>query len=347
MTVVDLLERIRQRAAAQGMTLTELARAAEMQPGNLRRMLMNTTASPRLGSVMRLLPPLQCQVDPAGAHSSGELVAFLDTERQRQGWSWEQLLAPIGLDINKTTASLSYPDRMSLDVFTRLADALHIDIELVDDPRSSKKYPESTATAPHPAVAPTAPERSGPKRRTAEECRLAERLIAVEKELAELRKAQADDAVYLAGLLEANCIPEAITFFARRVLCAPFEDADQAFDALEQLGRPIASASVTPTAPDTVSDRGVPCGPKVCVPDSSANPASDAGAGAPTTAARDPASDVDSRPEPEAVDVDVDLQPRLEHRRRYTYQPQRITLASVPDSESASRWQPKRRKPLL
>jgi len=52
---------------------------------------------------------------------------------------------------------------VSLEVVTRLAEALHIDIVLVDDPTSSMKSPLSTATAPHPAAAPTAPERSAPQ----------------------------------------------------------------------------------------------------------------------------------------------------------------------------------------
>ena len=381
------------------MTLTGLARAAEMQPGNLRRMFMSTTASPRLGSVMRLLPPLHCQVDPAGARTAGELVAFLDTERQRQGWTWEQLLTPIGLDIDKTSASLSRPDRMSLEVFARLAEALHIDIELVDDPTSSTKSARSTAIAPHPAVSPTAPERSAlreaetisaprpedelaiaqaaivvlraeltqeaearsraekqaalagellgtwiqaytlqnqeyqealEQRRAAEEhaaqalaarvddeserARLAERLLAVENELADRRKAQADDANYLIGLLGADCIPEAIIFVARRVLGAHFKDADQAFDALEQLGRQ-AKESAALTIP--------PCGPEACVP----------------TWLR-------------GSEADPDVEVKRHQLSRYYRHPdgQLRLLNGVPDGESASRWEPgskKKRDPLL
>ncbi len=389
----DLLEGIRQRAAARSMTLTGLARAAEMQPGNLRRMLMSTTASPRLGSVMRLLPPLHCQVDPAGAHTAGELVAFLDTERQRQGWTWELLLTPIGLDIDKTRASFSRPDRMSLEVFARLGEALHIDFELVDDPTPSMKYPRATATAPHPATAPAISERSAPheaetispprpddelagaqvaivvlraeltreaaarakaetqaalagellgnwiqayrlqnqqyqvaleERRAAEEraqaqaarevddavtklaaadamalrdaerARLAERLLAVENELADRRKAEADDASYLTGLLAADSIPDVITFFARRVLGVPFEDADQAFDALEQQSGQIAG---------------------------------------------------DTRPQPEAeADVGVQRHPLTWRYHRPSDGRLRTTRASVPDGESASRWEPGRKK---
>jgi len=413
------------------MTLTGLARAAEMQPGNLRRMLMSTTASPQLGSVMRLLPPLQCQVDPAGARTAGELVAFLDAERRRQGWTWEQLLPPIGLDIDKTSASLSRPDRMSLDVFIRLADALHINLDLVDDPTSSKKYPGPTANDPRPAAAPTAPERSAPHeaatisaphpgdelaaaraaivvlqaelarqvevrekaeekaalasellghwiraytrkdqeyqqalkhRPAAEECavqaqvavedhaeaprdaaeheraQLAVRLLAVESELAERRKVQADDAAYLTSLLHANRIPEAITFFARRVLGVPFEDADQAMDALEEQGRKMTPESTLLTENAT---SGPPYRPGVCISDSPAEIASDTGA--PATAARDAAPHFDVRRQPEAdPDVGLDAQPYNGYRPRFT--PMRRTLISVPDAESASRWQPKSKR---
>ena len=165
MARLGLLEAVRQRVAARGMTLTELARAADMQPGNLRRMLMSTTASPRLESVMRLLPPLQCQVGPAGARTAPELMAFLDTERQRQELSWEQLLSPLDLDIGKATASLARPDRLSLDVVTRLAAALHIDLELIDDPtspppmkrtnrRPKRQEAGPTTSTPRPATVP-------------------------------------------------------------------------------------------------------------------------------------------------------------------------------------------------
>ena len=63
---MGLLAAIRARVAARGMTFTELAHASGVQPGNLRRMLTSTTASPRLGSVMRLLPPLHCRIGRRG-----------------------------------------------------------------------------------------------------------------------------------------------------------------------------------------------------------------------------------------------------------------------------------------
>lgn len=138
-----LLEGIRRRAAARDTTLAELARGAGMQPGNLRRMLMSKTASPRLGSVMRLLQPLHCVVGPEGARTAVELVEFLDADRRRQDRTWEELSPALGLDIGKITASLSRPDRLSLAVVTGLAEALHIQLELVDDPASpvQKKRP--------------------------------------------------------------------------------------------------------------------------------------------------------------------------------------------------------------
>lgn len=160
-----LLKGIRRRAAARGMALAELARAAGMQPGNLRRMLMSNTASPRLGSVMRLLPPLHCVVGPAGARTAVELVEFLDSDRRRQDRTWEELLPTIGLDIGKTTASLSRPDRLSLGVVACLAEALHIELDLVDDPASpaQRKRPgrrstgqEAGSSAPPTTSTPTA-----------------------------------------------------------------------------------------------------------------------------------------------------------------------------------------------
>lgn len=126
---------------------------------------MSTTASPRLGSVMRLLPPLHCVVGPAGARTAVELVEFLDNDRRRQERTWEELLPTTGPYIGKTIASLSRPDRLSLGVVTCLAEALHIELDLVDDPASSaqRKRPgrrpsgqEAGSSAPPTTSTPTA-----------------------------------------------------------------------------------------------------------------------------------------------------------------------------------------------
>ncbi len=97
MVAGGLLAAIRARVAARGMTFTDLARASGMQPGNLRRMLTSTTASPRLGSVMRLLPPLHARIAPAGARTATELAAFLEDQQRRSALPWDQLLGLTGL----------------------------------------------------------------------------------------------------------------------------------------------------------------------------------------------------------------------------------------------------------
>ena len=83
MAMVGLLAAFRARVTARGMTFTALAHASGVQPGNLRRMFTSTTESPRLGSVMRLLPPLHARIAPAGARTAAELAAFQPVRRQR------------------------------------------------------------------------------------------------------------------------------------------------------------------------------------------------------------------------------------------------------------------------
>lgn len=132
--MVGLLAAFRARVTARGMTFTALAHASGVQPGNLRRMFTSTTGSPRLGSVMRLLAPLHARIAPAGARTAAELTAFLDGLRRRNALDWEQVLGVTGPYADKVAARLeSDPEQLSLDVVMRLADALHIELELVDD----------------------------------------------------------------------------------------------------------------------------------------------------------------------------------------------------------------------
>lgn len=73
---------------------------------------------------MRLLPPLRCHVAPAGAHTAAELAAYLEDQRLRQSLDWGQLQGPLGVEAGKVTAVLlSEPEKLSLPVVVRLADA--------------------------------------------------------------------------------------------------------------------------------------------------------------------------------------------------------------------------------
>lgn len=134
MVAGGLLAAIRAQVAARGMTFTDLARASGVQPGNLRRMLTSTTASPRLGSVMRLLPPLHSRIAPAGARTAAELAAFLEDQQRRSTLPWDQLLGPIGLHAGKIAERLAAdPEQLSLDVVMHIADALHVELTLIGD----------------------------------------------------------------------------------------------------------------------------------------------------------------------------------------------------------------------
>ncbi len=82
-----------------------------------------------------------------------------------------------------------------------------------------------------------------------EQARLTEQLLAVETELAGLRRAQANDAAHLTHLIEDNRIPEALTFFVARALGTPVEDIDQALTILEQQRRATTPEPAPPTLP--------------------------------------------------------------------------------------------------
>ena len=83
---------------------------------------------------MRLLPPLHARIAPAGARTAAELAVFLEDQRRRSGMRWEQLLGPLGLNAGKVAARLAEePEQLSLDVVMHLADALHVELALIDD----------------------------------------------------------------------------------------------------------------------------------------------------------------------------------------------------------------------
>lgn len=156
MAAARLLEAIRARAATRGMTLTDLARAARVQPGNLRRMLASNAGSPRLGSVMRLLGPLHCRIAPADARTAAELAVFLEDLRRRNGLGWEQFLESSGLHADKVAASFaSSPEKLPLDLVMRLAAALHVELEIVDDEAPTSSMVKRPTT--RPARAPRSP----------------------------------------------------------------------------------------------------------------------------------------------------------------------------------------------
>lgn len=160
MAELKLLAAIRARATDRGMTLTDLAHAAGVQPGNLRRMFARTAASPRLGSVMRLLPPLHCHIAPAGARTAAALTAYLDGERQRQNLDWGQLSGLLGERVDKVAAGLlSEPEKLSLPAVMRLADALHVELLLADS--EAQGVPD----APERKRRSTSPRRPAPRNR--------------------------------------------------------------------------------------------------------------------------------------------------------------------------------------
>ncbi|MDC0716121.1 hypothetical protein [Nannocystis bainbridge] len=133
MTVGMWVSEIRARAEARGLSLADLARAAEMRPSNLRRLLTSSSSSPRLGTMMRLMEPLDSWVAPAAARTAAELVAFLDSERERGGLGWDELVA--GSDTTASTFARQRseaPEQLPLDVVLDLAGRLGIELFLVD-----------------------------------------------------------------------------------------------------------------------------------------------------------------------------------------------------------------------
>jgi transcriptional regulator with XRE-family HTH domain len=160
----DLWTAIRSRARTRGMTLAQLARAAGMSPNNLRRLLSDHDAAPRLATVMRLLPPLHAAIAPAGARTPAELAAFLEDERIRRGASWGALLGRRDATSTLSRRLRKTPDALPLDLVMRLADALHVELAVIDEGAASAK-----ASAPQPpgedeTIPPDLPE-DAPKNR--------------------------------------------------------------------------------------------------------------------------------------------------------------------------------------
>ena len=164
MDAVGLLLAIRARAAAREMTLADLARSAGMQPSNLRRMLTHPSATSRLGTVMRLLPPLGCHVAPPGVATAAELVAFLGEQGRRRGLSWDALLGE-AVAAHARTA----PERLPLEVVMRVASALNVELTLADG-----AHADASGDSPNRRPASSSPTAvaSSPRGRAASSTRL-------------------------------------------------------------------------------------------------------------------------------------------------------------------------------
>ena len=170
------LDEIRARVAVRGVAVADLARAAGMERSNLRRLLSNTAATPRLGTVMRLLAPLDSWVTPPGARTVGELMLFLDGERDRRGASWEALLVGSRLAAATFTEYLrETPERLPLDVVLHVADSLEVELSIAethdppatshgDEPkmRPRKRGGSRSPRARSRPAAPRPPEPLGP-----------------------------------------------------------------------------------------------------------------------------------------------------------------------------------------
>lgn len=163
MANLDLLAALRARAIARGMTLADVARASGMTPGNLRRLLSEGAATPRLGTVMRLLPPLDAAIGPMGARTPAELVGYLDAERGRRGWSWDVMAGGEALGSAMLRRVVEAPETLPLAVVKRFAAALSIEMVIVDAVAASAARVRGERAARKRSVGDA--ERGGARRR--------------------------------------------------------------------------------------------------------------------------------------------------------------------------------------
>jgi hypothetical protein len=82
-----------------------------------------------------------------------------------------------------------------------------------------------------------------------------DRLAEVQKELDDLRQAQAADAAHIRELIEADRFPEVLSFFVSRILGVPVKDGDHALALLEEKhplvsARPALTAAEHPLTPE-------------------------------------------------------------------------------------------------
>lgn len=138
------LDEIQARAAARGMSTAELARAAGMKPGNLRRLLKSSPESPRLGTMMRLLEPLGYRISPAGARTAAELAAYLDDLRRQRGLDWATVCEGSRVAVKVAERLSTSPEELSLGAVLELARRLDVALTLAAE----------DAAAPSPAHEP-------------------------------------------------------------------------------------------------------------------------------------------------------------------------------------------------
>ncbi len=164
------LDEVQARAAVLGMSTVDLALAAGMKPGNLRRVLKGSPESPRLGTMMRLLAPLGCRISPAGARTAGELAVHLDAQRRRRNVDWAAVCEGSRVTARIAERFVAAPEAMSVGVAFELARRLDVELTVVADDAASSPAHEPAAVrgraprAPRarPAPAPEAASSSPP-----------------------------------------------------------------------------------------------------------------------------------------------------------------------------------------
>ena len=169
------LDEIQARVAARGMSTAELARAAGMKPGNLRRLLKSSPESPRLGTMMRLLEPLGYRIAPAGARTAAELATYLDGLRRQRNLDWATVCEGSRVAVKVAERLSTSPEELSLGAVLELARRLDVALTLATEdaapspahepPRRSAssrtrgpaRTPPLADSTPSPSLEPAAP----------------------------------------------------------------------------------------------------------------------------------------------------------------------------------------------
>ena len=144
------LDEIQARVAARGMSTAELARAAGMKPGNLRRLLKSSPESPRLGTMMRLLEPLGYRIAPAGARTAAELAAYLDGLRQQRGLDWATVCEGSRVAVKVAERLSTSPEELSFGAVLELARRLDVALTLAAEdaaPSPAQEPPRRSASS--------------------------------------------------------------------------------------------------------------------------------------------------------------------------------------------------------
>lgn len=170
METSEIIGAIDDHRAGRNIKKSELARAAGLRPGNVRKIFSKSNPNVDLVTLYRLMNPLGLHLTCSEARDPLALIAFLDSVREERGLSCWQLADLVGTDSsNLKRMFASENPRPRLNLLLDLAEVLEVSMAVVrrhDAPTDSTLLQpvETRESASRRQAAPKQkPTSSGPK----------------------------------------------------------------------------------------------------------------------------------------------------------------------------------------